>query len=297
MALPIKFLERLKSIVPSSEYESVVASFDYAKPIVCRVNTLKGYTQCPGELVSWYADARILSSGCDIAALCDTGLVYRQALSSMIPPLILSPSQHDRILDMCAAPGSKTSQLAQLMDNTGELIALEIVRARYFKLRSVLTLLGVDNCKTICCDARRYRNDGDLFDGVLLDAPCSSEGRFSVKRKKTYAYWSERKIKEMQRKQRGLLLHASRQVKIGGHIVYSTCTFAPEENEAVIDWFLRKTNGAFSLMPIDIKDVPQYPALNSWKNKEFVNNVSHCMRILPNEVMDSFFIGLLKREV
>ena len=90
-----------------------------------------------------------------------------------------------------------------------------------------------------------------------MDAPCSCEGRFIINEPKSFAYWSVRKIKEMSHKQKGLLLNASRLLRPGGILVYATCTFAPEENEEVVDWFLRKTDGRFELVPIT----------NRWESK------------------------------
>ena len=90
-------------------------------------------------------------------------------------------------------------------------------------------------------DGRRFRVKEQLFDRILVDAPCSSEGRFKYDNPKSYAYWNLRKIKEMAHKQKGLLLNASRLLKPGGVLVYSTCTFAQEENEEVVDWFAKKS--------------------------------------------------------
>ena len=104
-------------------------------------------------------------------------------------------------------------------------------------------------------DGRRLRAHDGLYDRILVDAPCSCEGRFIINEPKSFAYWSVRKIKEMSHKQKGLLLNASRLLGPGGILVYATCTFAPEENEEVVDWFLRKTDGRFELTPIRIDGV------------------------------------------
>lgn len=140
-------------------------------------------------------------------------------------------------------------------------------------------------------DARHFRPQEGLFDKVLADVPCSCEGRFQKEHPKTYAYWSLRKIKEMKRKQKGLLLSAGRCLKPGGHIVYSTCTFAPEENEAVVDWFLKKTEGCFELKPISIKGIKTYGPLSHWKNKSFGDQIAYSLRILPDDYGDAFFMA------
>ena len=135
------------------------------------------------------------------------------------------------------------------------------------------------------------------FDKILVDAPCSSEGRFKIADKKTFAYWSLRKIKEMVHKQRGLLLNASRLLKPGGTLVYSTCTFAPEENEGVVNWLLKKTAGALKVEPVLLDDVVSYPAVEEWEGKIFNPAVRNCFRVLPTSEMEGFFITKIVKTV
>ena len=226
--------------------------------------------------------------------MLDRGLIYIQSLSSMLPPLVLDPRSGERILDLCAAPGSKTSQMAALMHNQGEMVCVENIRKRVYKLRAVLTLLGVTNARLVVTDGRRFR-DAQFFDRVLVDAPCSSEGRFNPRDPKTLAYWSPRKIKEMARKQKGLLLNGLRLVKKGGVLVYSTCTFAPEENEAVVDWVLRKTAGAVEVLPVAVPNIKTYATLAGWSGRPFDARIRDCARILPTPEMEGFFIAKLKK--
>jgi 16S rRNA (cytosine1407-C5)-methyltransferase len=229
-----------------------------------------------------------------LRALADDGKIYQQSSSSQLPVIVLDPRKGERILDMCAAPGSKTSQMAMLMENSGQIVAIESAHQRYYKLKAVLVLLGAENVKVIFKDARLYR-DNELFDAVLADVPCSSEGRFSADDPDSFKYWSTRKIKEMQNKQRGLLLSASRLVKPGGRLVYSTCTFAPEENEAVVNWFLKKAGNDFSVEKVSLRDIESYPAILSWGKKTFHPDVSKCLRVLPSKAMEGFFIAHFKR--
>ncbi len=221
-----------------------------------RVNTLKTsisdvHDRLKGmgihfELVDWYAPA--LSIAFDKAravldsSLVTQGFLYPQGLESMRVVVELDPKPGENVLDLCAAPGSKTSQIAMHMNNEGVLMANEPVRQRFYRLKSVLNLTGSKAILTMT-DGRRFQTKDGLFDRVLVDAPCSSEGRFKYGQPKTYAYWSLRKIKEMAHKQKGLLLNASRLIKPGGVLVYSTCTFSPEENEEVVEWFFRKSQG------------------------------------------------------
>ena len=298
------FLERLKTIVGNEQYEPVVQSFSRPEVLSVRVNTLKTtpheiFTQLKARNITvrelpWSAEALILEGitreELGRMDLTNDGLLYRQNLSSMLPVLALAPQSGERVLDMCAAPGSKTTQMAALMRNEGEIIAVEAIRGRYYKLRSVVTQMGATNVVLKLTDARRFRLPAP-FDRILVDAPCSSEGRFKMDDPETCAYWSPRKIKEMVRKQRGLLLQATRLLKPGGTLVYATCTFAPEENEGVVDWLLRKTGGRLSLEPVRFAGVPNYPALESWSERIFNNRVKSCFRVLPNREMEGFFIA------
>ena len=298
------FLERLKTIVGDDRYEQVVQSFSRSEVLSVRVNTLK--TTRP-EVFAKLKDRNIIFSEVPWSAealalegitreelgrmdLINDGLLYRQSLSSMLPVLVLAPRPGECVLDMCAAPGSKTTQMAALMRNEGEIAAVEAVRGRYYKLKSVVDRMGAANVALKLTDARRFRSPA-LFDRILVDAPCSSEGRFRTDDPDTYAYWSPRKIREMARKQRGLLRHAARLLKPGGTLVYATCTFAPEENEGVVDWLLRKTGGTLSLEPVDLEGVPSYPALEGWSEKNFDPRVKNCFRVLPNATMEGFFIA------
>jgi 16S rRNA (cytosine1407-C5)-methyltransferase len=213
----------------------------------------------------------------------------------MLPVRILGPRADELVLDMCAAPGGKTSQIAAHMRNQGMIVAVEAIRGRYYKLKMLLDLLGVTRVRLKRMDARRFRNENPPFDRILVDAPCSAEGRFREDDPKTYRYWSPRKIKEMARKQRGLLRHALRLLNPGGIVVYATCTFAPEENEGVINWLLRKEMGTFTVEPLNLSDVPVYPAVREWQKKTYLPEVAHCCRVLPQGPWEGFFIAKLRK--
>lgn len=308
--LPELFLERLASIIPSESQASVIATFAALEPVCVRINTLKSgvppvvnhFVNCgfsttallftPEAFILDSVDGRVLHDDPLIAQ----GFIYRQAPSSLLPAVVLGTRFGESVLDACAAPGSKTTQIAALMQGQGEILAVESVKGRFYKLRSVCDLLGAKNVRIKLSDARRLRFDVPIFDKVLVDAPCSSEGRFKVQAPKSFAYWSERKIKEMSHKQKGILLNCARGLKKGGRLVYSTCTFAPEENEEVIDWFLRKTGGNFRLEAVELPGVSRYPVLTSWKSREYQNDLSLCLRVLPDAVFSAFFIASLKRE-
>ncbi|MDD4202695.1 MAG: RsmB/NOP family class I SAM-dependent RNA methyltransferase [Candidatus Omnitrophica bacterium] len=309
MSIPQVFLNRLKEIIPSKHIENVLETFSYDKPCVIRINTIKTSKKEIEKIlmirkVKYRSldlnDSAILLNNNDdkesFKDLFDEGKLYIQNASSLIPALMLDLNSRQNVLDMCAAPGSKTSQMSALMEDQGNIYAVDAIRSRSYKLRAVLKLMGVTNTRVFCCDARRFISpDIKEFDRILIDAPCSSEGRFREKYPKTYQYWSERKIKEMVKKQRGILLSASRLLKKDGLMLYSTCSFSPEENEGVIDWFLKKTNGEFNVETIDKSPFPHYESLLSWKNKTFNPQVSDALRVLPDGVFEGFFVCLLRK--
>ena len=303
-SLPQIFLERLRSIIPQHLLPQVENTFTPRTRAGVRVNTLKTTVGEAKEFlttsgISWqevpwcpYALWVPASSLKDILASGwgSQGKLYSQGMQSQVPVLVLDPRPGEAVLDLCAAPGSKTTQIAAHMNNEGRLVANEPVRARFFRLKSVVDLMGA-RVEFKMADGRRFGGQGTLFDRILVDAPCSSEGRFNVEDPKTCRYWSVRKIHEMEHKQKGLLLNASRLLKPGGVLVYSTCTFAPEENEGVVDWLLRKTEGRLSLVALTVTGIPSYPALTAWQGKEFDPQVARCLRILPDGDMEGFFVA------
>ncbi len=308
-AFPSLFLERLRLILPPREQEAVLSCFSSPPALSVRINTLKiGREACLAALrgigvcfqeVPWWPLALIIDP--DSAGLItalgyfEQGWLYRQSLASMLPVLALDPHPGERVLDMCAAPGSKTTQIAALLEGRGTLVAVEAVRSRFYKLKAVAAGLGAGNITYCCMDARRFRSKDALFDKILVDVPCSCETRFKSAEPKTYEYWSLRKIKEMVRKQRGIVLSASRLLNPGGVLVYATCTFAPEENEGVVDWLLRKDKGTWDVVPLDFPGLETTPALTRWEGREFDPRVAHCCRVLPTSKMEGFFMAKLIR--
>lgn len=308
--IPSAFLERLRSIVPRQDAEAVIQTFSCPDILSIRVNPLKvsaeeivlslGKEGASLDPVSWCPQAFIVRGMTREALshhpLAAEGKIYQQALSSMIPAVVLAAQPGERVLDACAAPGSKTTQIAGMMYNKGTLIAVEAVKGRFFRLKSVCELLGADIVTCKLCDVRRFRPaDGNLFDRVLVDAPCSSEGRFKADDPDTTAYWSLRKVREMSYKQKGILMSASRLVKPGGVLVYATCTFAPEENEEVIDWFLRKSGDLFSVEEAGIEHIPRLPCLTQGPRDAYHRDVVKCLRVRPDQQYTGFFVAKLRR--
>jgi 16S rRNA (cytosine1407-C5)-methyltransferase len=189
------------------------------------------------ERVPWYEQALVIRG---IARnvlvddpLIESGCVYLQELASMLPALVLDPQPGERILDLCAAPGGKTLQLADLMEDTGEIVASDVSRTRLYKLRALLERYGVSSVEPRLGKGEfLWRTFADQFDGVLVDAPCSMGMERSARERKALA-----------RGQTFLLRSALACVRPGGRVVYATCTDAAEENEDVVAWILAHVPG------------------------------------------------------
>ena len=310
LGLPEIFLERLAKIVPENSFASILQTFSKRKPTTFRTNTLKITTEkleeelikntISFEKIPWYPDAFILKNSTQ-KELTDTilykdGLIYLQSLSSMIPPLVLDPKPDELILDIAASPGSKTTQIAAMMNNTGTIVANDKSRIRQYKLEANLQTLGVTNTKTTYMPGQMiWKKYPEYFDKTLVDVPCTLEGRFYTQDSKTYQDWSTGKIKELVQIQRFLLRSAISATKPGGTIVYSTCTLEPEENEGIIDWILKREKGAVVLEEIILDTPDKTPAILSWNKKNFNPEITKTARILPSEKMEAFYIAKLKK--
>ncbi len=324
--LPKGFLERLRKIIPSNKFDTVANSFSESKPTTFRINRLKLKEKGTGldsrpvpvflkeelesqgfrlEPVSWYPDAFIMIAGnnrdrslrmLQETDLYKTGEIYVQNLSSMIPPIILDPKPGEFVLDLAAAPGSKTTQIASMMCGEGKMVACDNNRIRFFKLKANLEMQGAKSVETLLCYGETIgKKYPDHFDKVLLDAPCSSEGRFNVKEPASFGYWKPSKVYEMAKKQKKLIFSAIMALKPGGTLVYSTCTFAPEENEAVLNWAVRKFEGLIEIETIQLPIPNQMSGLASWEGENFNPSVRRAVRVVPNASMEAFFVACLRK--
>lgn len=307
--LPQEFLERLEKLYSSEELKAVKQSFTTDKPVSFRVNSLKASTSEVLELfkakqlsvtpVPWYPDSFIYEGAkTDLTSLPEyrEGKFYIQGLSSMIPALVLNPRPSEKVLDIAAAPGSKTTQIATLMNDSGELVANDISRTRIYKLKDNLKQQGVTNATVLNQPGERlWRKYPEYFDKVLVDAPCSMEGRISTFDPDSYKDWSVKKVKELSHRQEYLLRSAITATKVGGTIVYSTCTLAPEENEGVIDWILAKEGDAIELEEIQMTGLKLQPGLTEWNGKQFKQEVKKTARVRPDDQMEGFFVAKIRK--
>jgi len=310
--LPDAFIERLRLILSPDVFKKTLLEFSQARIVVIRANTLKadanlvreglakaGFSLKP---VEWYSGAFFVlgSSSRDITEtdLYKEGKIYIQNSSSLLPALLLGPLPGEVICDMCAAPGSKTTQIACLMQNKGSILAVDNSKPRFYRLKANLISQGATIVRPLLCDGEAMgRKYPGKFDRILLDGPCSSEGRFSLLESKTFQYWSPKKIKDMVRKQRRLLISAYKALKPGGVLVYSTCTFAPEENEGSLSWLINKVEEAIlpEIINLPVKNVMS--GLSEWKGKSFHPAVTRAVRILPTDTMEGFFLCKLRKDI
>jgi 16S rRNA (cytosine1407-C5)-methyltransferase len=221
------------------------------------------------------------------------GEYYIQGLSSMIPPLILDPKPGDTVLDLCAAPGSKTTELAELMNNRGTLVANEIQLNRVKMLVYNLDRMNIANAGVIHTKGEWLsKHYSGHFDKILVDAPCSGLGIIQ-KKEEVSDWWSIERAGKLGDLQLRLLIAAIKMAKIGGEIVYSTCTLTIEENELIMNKVLDK-------YPVEIMEInlpiKSHPAFTNYRGIKLNPELSKTKRILPWEAdTDGFFVVKLQK--
>ncbi len=220
------------------------------------------------------------------------GYIYMQSLSSMLPAMILAPQPGEKILDVCSAPGSKTTQIAALTNDKAEIIALEQNQIRYDKMVHNIRLQNAKSIVTHKTEARKFLNDStEEFDAILLDVPCSAEGRISLEDEKTFGFFSLDNIQKKAELQKDLLATAFLRLKRGGRLVYSTCTLSPEENEGVLQTLITAFPQAKIVtvyMP-DIAEVRQ--GMSEFEGMKYDASIKNAIRILPSDRFEGFFVA------
>ncbi len=257
--LPAAFLEEMRA-----QLGSEMPAFEAA----CAGEALRGVRLNPlkkpahllpeglGEPVPWCPDGYYLSteSRCGLQVLHEAGAWYLQEPSAMLPAQVLHVQPGETVLDLCSAPGGKTTQMAAAMQGRGLLVANEIVPKRAQILSRNVERMGVPNALVISSDAEKLAlRWPETFDAVLVDAPCSGEGMFR-RHPETQGEWSPESVQGCSARQKEILSCAARMVRGGGRLVYSTCTMNRFENEDNVDWFL-KTHPDFELRPFELPGV------------------------------------------
>lgn len=302
--LPKEFVESLYENYTPLSVDKILSGMSGNRSTTLRVNTLKYSIQdlmkelkssnIKFERVPWFRDALIIKNKKekDIQNLeiYNKGYIYLQSLPSMIPPLVLEPKEGEKVLDMTAAPGSKTTEMAMLMNNKGKILANELDKLRCERLKYNVDMQGAEIVEVI---NQRGEKLGNLypnnFDKVLLDAPCSGEGRFLANDVKTYRNWSKKSVTQLAKLQKKLFKSAYDALKPGGVMVYSTCTLNKEENEDVLEWAIDNLNLKIIDIKIEIKE-----GISAFTEGRDIS-IGKAIRILPSKDMEGFFVAKLKK--
>jgi NOL1/NOP2/sun family putative RNA methylase len=295
-------MERYREIIP--DFDAFMEVLGRPQPVTIRVNRLKatpeqvadalkkrGFDVKPMPWNNWILQVEGEDS---VAKTLEhwLGWFYVQEASAATAVMALDPQPGEHILDLCAAPGGKTTQIAELMGNTGLIVANDVTPKRLRALLANLSRIGVVNTIVTQWDGRNYPDLGIEFDKALIDAPCSAEGRArgnpDLKQGANINF-----IRSISGTQKGLLRRVLELVKPGGIVVYATCTFAPEENEAVIAYAIQKVPS--ELLPINLP-VPHASGLTEWQRLEFGEAMRLCVRTYPHH-LDSggLFLAKLRR--
>ncbi len=240
--LPEAFLNRMKQQL-GEEYPAFLESLERPRAVALRFNPLKGerpaldfvQAQVPWEPEGFYYDPEARPG---LHPYHEAGVYYLQEASAMAPVSLLDPQPGERVCDLCAAPGGKTTQIAGRMGGEGFLLCNEINPKRAKILSRNIERMGVANALVTNEHPQRLAEKyAEYFDRVLIDAPCSGEGMFR-KEEAAVTDWSQETVEMCARRQAEILHSGAALVRPGGRLVYSTCTFAPEENEQTIRAFL-----------------------------------------------------------
>lgn len=305
--LPSAFQRRFQKLL-ANEYSRFVDSICQAPNHFVRINTLKtdiksgvehlehlGIETSP---VPWYpAGFRITDAFEQIPFTKEysLGWYYIQEGGSMIPPIILDPQPTDTVLDFCAAPGSKTTQMAQMMNNEGAIIANDRSFRRLTSLGHNIQMCGVINTITLRQDGRHLSTRLPLqFERILVDVPCTASGHLRSKPPQVKIP-DRKRLFGIQAVQKGLLTAAFRLLKPNGVLVYSTCSLHPEENEAVVNHLLENSPNAMIEHP-RISNLQSHPGITQWNETPYQEALSACLRIYPHDNdTDGFFIALIRK--
>ncbi len=307
IALKPQFVDRYKSLLGEEYGHFIEYSLSFLRKSI-RVNTLradidevKSRLEAQGfmlEPVPWCKEGFFIEHetgrrdiGCTLEHTL--GYYYVQEAASMIPPVVLAPKQGELVLDMCASPGSKSTQIAQYMENSGLLLSNDLTTKRIAPLSINLQRCGsLNNIITIMHGAA-FRKLESQFDRILVDAPCSGVGAVR-KSLKTLQIWNPLMVKRLSGTQKALIESAFSKLKQGGVLVYSTCTLEPEENEGVISYLLNAHPDAHA-EDIDLPLKRGKPLLG-FDGEEYHPGAAKTLRLWPHDNdTEGFFVAKIRK--
>lgn len=296
--IPQFLIEMLEKQYEKELTEEILLGFREKRKVTFRVNTLK--TTCEQvekvfnrvginlKNVTWSDNAYIVDNANerDLQELdiYKNGEIYLQSLSSMLPPIILEPKEGFDILDMAAAPGGKTTQMAVLTNNKAHITACEMNKIRAEKLKYNLQKQGATSVYVMETDSRRI-NDFFSFDQILLDSPCSGSGTLNIEDNNMQKYFTQKLIEKCTKIQFELLKKAIKVLKPGKEMVYSTCSILECENEEIVNKIL-KNNGC-EIVPIEFKGLEEIPLLPS--------KIKGTICVKPTETYEGFFVAKIRK--
>lgn len=273
----------------------------WTNPLRASLEEARGWLEAEGlapEPVAWHPGAFRLPAGTAAGRLLAVlaGLVHVQEEVSLLPVTLLDPRPGERVLDLCAAPGGKAAQIAVALGNRGTLVANDVDWRRLAALGRNLDRVGAASAVLTRCDAGGFPEAGGGFDRVLADVPCTCEGT-SRKNPEVFEWGGEGHRRDTARVQRAILRKAVRLCRPGGRIVYSTCTYAPEENEAVVDRVLEEEGpGGLRLLEARVEGFRGAPGLTAWRGERFAPELSRALRVWPHaNDTGGFFVAVLEK--
>lgn len=296
--VPEFLIEMLEKQYGENLTKNIIEGYGVKRKVTFRVNTLKANSNDVEKVlekngieyrkVPFYSDAFIIENVRENEIrdldIYKNGEIYMQSLSSMLPPIILNPKENMDILDMTAAPGGKTTEIAALVENKARITAVEMNKIRAEKLKFNIEKQGASSVYVMEQDARKI-DDFFSFDGILLDAPCSGSGTININNPKLERIFTKELIKKSVKTQGELLKKAINILKKGSEMVYSTCSILKEENEEIIERVLR--TGKVEIVEINFQGIEGLPKLPT--------KLNGTLCVMPTEEYEGFFVAKLKK--
>lgn len=296
--VPKFLIEMLNQQYGEKITSKILEGYSQKRMVTFRVNTLKTSIEKVEEVlknnniefkkVSWsdvaYIVKNVREDTLKELEIYKNGEIYLQSLSSMLPPIVLEPKENTDILDMCAAPGGKTTELASLTNNNANITACELNKIRIEKLKYNIEKQGATSVYIMQEDSRRI-NDFFSFDNILLDAPCSGSGTLNVEDVNLEKIFTKKLIEKSQKAQLELLNKAVKILKQGQEMVYSTCSILNVENEEIVSKILK--NNKVEIVPIEFKGKEELPLLST--------KIDGTLCVMPTELYEGFFIAKIRK--